>query len=399
MMRTTCKVLLSLVAVLSCASAQAVTIDTVPVGNAGNDADITSLGGVDYNYDIGKFEVTSGQYVEFLNAVAATDIYELWIPLMFDDPRGPMIERTGDSGSYEYEVEAARANRPVGVIDWGDAVRFANWLFNGQPTGAQDLSTTEDGSYLLDGANTDAALMAVARKPGATWVIPTEDEWVKAAFHKNDGVTGNYWRFPTQLNNPAPGRDLTESTNSGNNANYIGDGNAPIEDPYYTTEVGEFEQSDSPYGTFDQAGNLHEWNESADDFGTMRGLRGGGWGSGGSLDIQSRFDFVPLTDRLDFGFRLARLAQVVEFTPGDLNMDGFVDGLDLGILLGNWNTTTTPEMGELNGIAPVDGLDLGILLGAWNPSPLAVAGAVPEPSTLALLSLALGAVSLRRSRS
>jgi len=86
-------------------------------------------------------------------------------------------------------------------------------------------------------------------------------------------------------------------------------------------------------------------------------------------------------------------------TPSDLNMDGFVDGLDLGILLGNWNTTTTPEMGELNGIPPVDGLDLGILLGAWNPSPLAVAGAVPEPSTLALLSLALGAVSLRRSRS
>jgi len=86
--------------------------------------------------------------------------------------------------------------------------------------------------------------------------------------------------------------------------------------------------------------------------------------------------------------------------PGsDLNMDGFVDGLDLGILLGNWNTTTTPEMGELNGIPPVDGLDLGILLGDWNPSPLAVAGAVPEPSTLALLSLALGAVSLRRSRS
>ena len=387
MMRTTCKVLLSLVAVLSCASAQAVTIELVPVGNAGNADDITGLGGVDYNYDIGQLEVTSGQYVEFLNAVAATDTYELWTTIMFDDPRGPKVERTGDSGSYFYSVEAARANRPVAVIDWGDAVRFANWLFNGQPTGAQDLSTTEDGSYLLDGANTDAALMAVTRKPGATWVIPTEDEWVKAAFHKNDGVTGNYWRFPTQLNNPAPGRDLTEATNSGNNANYFKDGPIPIDDPYYTTEVGEFELSDSAYGTFDQAGNLHEWNESATDDGTLRGLRGGGWGSGGSLDIQSRFDFVPLIDRLDFGFRLAHLAQA-QFTPGDFDMDDDVDGAD-HIL---WQLD--PSVGLLNDWETNygDGVDNGPFL-------IAAAGAVPEPSTLALLSLALGAVSLRRSRS
>ena len=26
---------------------------------------------------------------------------------------------------------------------------------------------------------------------GTTDVIPTEDEWYKAAYHKNDGVTGN----------------------------------------------------------------------------------------------------------------------------------------------------------------------------------------------------------------
>ena len=379
MTRTTCKVLLSLVAVLSCASAQAVTIELVPVGNAGNADDITGLGGVDYNYDIGQLEVTSGQYVEFLNAVAATDTYELWTTIMFDDPRGPKIERTGDSGSYFYSVEAARANRPVAVIDWGDAVRFANWLFNGQPTGAQDLSTTEDGSYLLDGANTDAALMAVTRKPGATWVIPTEDEWVKAAFHKNDGVTGNYWRFPTQLNNPAPGRDLTEATNRGNNANYFKDGPIPIEDPYYTTEVGEFELSDSAYGTFDQAGNLHEWNESATDDGTLRGLRGGGWGSGGSLDIVSRFDFVPLIDRLDFGFRLA---QVVPSTPnthagmlaGAIGNDGFggFDGSITATAAGSYDDRTPVHAIDGSGLtAATEEHDQSIGANHWVGSPIA----------------------------
>ena len=382
MMRTACKVLLSLVAVFTCGSAQAVTIDTVPVGNAGNAEDITNFGAVGSEYDIGKFEVTSAQYVEFLNAVAATDTYGLWTGLMFSDDRGPKIEQTGSSGSYSYAVEAARANRPVGVIDWGDAARFANWMVNGQPMGAQDLSTTEDGSYFLNGANTNAALMAVTRNAGATWVIPTEDEWYKAAFHKNDGVTGNYWYLPTRTNWPYPGRDLTEATNTYNNANYYGDGIPyPIDSPYYTTVVGEFELSDSEYGTFDQAGNLIEWNESADGGGTQRGIRGGGWGSAASLDADARNDFLPLTDRLDFGFRLAK---VVPFTPGDFDMDGDVDGADFLL----WQRD--PGVGLL--------ADWETNFGDGGPL-IAEASAVPEPSTLALLALALGAVSLRRSRS
>jgi len=28
---------------------------------------------------------------------------------------------------------------------WGDAARFANWLTNGQPTGAEGIGTTETG--------------------------------------------------------------------------------------------------------------------------------------------------------------------------------------------------------------------------------------------------------------
>ena len=50
---------------------------------------------------------------------------------------------------------------------------------------------------------------------------------------------------------------------SGNNANYY---TAPVPTPSirgkYTTVVGEFQNSDSPYGTFDQGGNVWEWNEA-----------------------------------------------------------------------------------------------------------------------------------------
>ena len=59
-----------------------VTIDWVSVADPGNEADTvvmrtdgtTGYGNVDRVYQIGKFEVTNGQYVEFLNAVAATDV-------------------------------------------------------------------------------------------------------------------------------------------------------------------------------------------------------------------------------------------------------------------------------------------------------------------------------------
>ena len=49
----------------------------------------------------------------------------------------------------------------------------------------------------------------------------------------------------------------------GNNANYYTDGYTTRSSrPYYTTVVGEFQNSDSPYGTFDQGGNVWEWNEA-----------------------------------------------------------------------------------------------------------------------------------------
>ena len=59
---------------LAAGAAQAtINIDTVPVGNVANATDTTGYGSVPYMYDIGKYEVTAGQYTAFLNAVAKTD--------------------------------------------------------------------------------------------------------------------------------------------------------------------------------------------------------------------------------------------------------------------------------------------------------------------------------------
>jgi formylglycine-generating enzyme len=59
-------------------AAHALDIDWVTVGDAGNAPDKTGYGAVAYEFQIAKFEVTIGQYAEFLNAVAANDPRQLW---------------------------------------------------------------------------------------------------------------------------------------------------------------------------------------------------------------------------------------------------------------------------------------------------------------------------------
>lgn len=292
----------------------AINIETVTVGNAGNAADSRygGYGSVGYTYNIGKYEVTAGQYCGFLNAVAKTDTYGLYNPKMdinsglFDCQYGCNIKRSGNAGNYSYSVASDWANRPVNFVSWGDAARFTNWLHNGQLAGEQNASTTEDGAYALNGAMSETELLAVTRKSGAKWAIPTENEWYKAAYHKNDGVTGNYWDYPTS-SNTAPGRDIVDA--SGNNANYWSNG-LLISGPYYRTEVGEFQNSDSPYGTFDQGGNLWEWNETV--IGSDYGTRGGTFFSYGSYMLASERiagPRVPTFEHLDFGFRVIQVPE------------------------------------------------------------------------------------------
>jgi hypothetical protein len=97
---------------------------------------------------------------------------------------------------------------------------------------------------------------------------------------------------------------MTEMTSPGNNVNYF-NGTFPNVGLYYRTVVGEFELSDSPYGTFDQGGNVTEWNETAD--GSSRILRGGPFGATwGYLHASFRLGGGPYDENEDgqVGFRV-----------------------------------------------------------------------------------------------
>jgi formylglycine-generating enzyme required for sulfatase activity len=194
------------------------------VGDPGNAADTTvawdgtsGYGSVSYAYQMGKYDMTVGQYCQFLNAVAKTDTYGLYNSNMATDYPTIKITQSGSSGSYSYAVTGGysqAANCPIFAVTWGDAARFCNWLQNGQPTRSEGNGTTETGSYTLNGWTDDTDLMTVTRNAGATYVIPTENEWYKAAYYKGGGTNAGYWEFPTR-SDTSPSNVLTATgTNS-----------------------------------------------------------------------------------------------------------------------------------------------------------------------------------------
>jgi len=179
------------------------------------------------------------------------------------------------SGRYSYSVASDWANRPVSLVSYWDSCRFANWLGNGQGN-----CDTETGAYTLDGyTGTDGR--TIQRNAGATWAVTSVDEWYKAAYYKGGGTSAGYWMYPTS-SDTAPGSDMADA--SGNNANWnTGSGAYPIDSGKYTTVVGEFQNSASAYGTFDQGGNVWEWNEAIRYISgnyAARGLRGGSFNYG-----------------------------------------------------------------------------------------------------------------------
>ena len=135
----------------------------------------------------------------------------------------------------------------------------------------------------------------IVRSDSARVVIPTKSEWYKAAYY--NPATHTYYQYPTS-SNTAP--TASHPTSAPNSANYNDIGG--------TTIVGSYSGSAGPYGTFDQGGNVAEWNEQYSVGDGLRGYSGGAYDDN-ATNLQKGLPSIgyPYNANPDLGFRVAML--------------------------------------------------------------------------------------------
>jgi formylglycine-generating enzyme required for sulfatase activity len=271
-------ILICLMAVTNFASAdtiRGINMDFVTIGHADNSGDIRTeanpygCGAVGYNYRIGKSEVTNAQWDAFTATVGAP---------------------SGTDGGYGLSSYWTGAQKPTNNISWYETAQFCNYLTSGDKSkGAYQFSGNNAYPGAFQGINRAAAISAY----GIAYVLPTEDEWYKAAYFKPDGSGYSFY---------ANGTSTAPVAGVQSNYNYaVG---AP-----WNVETGTQEQN----GTFDMMGNVWEWNETLVRS-SFRGIRGGSYyyGDGYQLASSTRFYYSPLypyNEDINFGFRVASIPE------------------------------------------------------------------------------------------
>ena len=231
---------------------------------------VTGRGSVGYEYSIGRFEVTTAQWVEFYNAAYARadeisfPAQTLWTPTIWGAVRDTSY--TGPGTRYRVNPNVANAAMlPVGGISWRTAAVYCNWLHNNKSSdtgaflnGAYDVSTFSGGFPTF----TDQA----SRSAGATYWIPSWDEWMKAAHYdpnrlNSDGSVGGWWTYP-HMSDLAPTYGPPAGFPGGSAANQANSGFATPTRVEYTIPLGAYENVQSPWGLLDVAGATSEWSET-----------------------------------------------------------------------------------------------------------------------------------------
>lgn len=271
-------------------------LEFVTIGSPGNPGDTRTdfpdkanpygCGAVNYMYQIGKYEITNGQWDTFVSLAGA--------------PIGNPSEAYDESAYWPGD------NVSANEVSWYESLQFCNYLTSGDKS---------QGAYLFSGDNSNPGdylgidRAAAIATYGTIYVIPTEDEWYKTAYYTGSG----YSTF-------ANGLDTIPAADNG--WNYTGG-------PYYEMwDVGSGTEEQN--GTFDIMGNVYEWNE--EEICSYRGVRGGCYYDS-HVDLRSsdRSECNPITapyvEYHAFGFRIVSLTEepfyelTVITTPEEKNIN------------------------------------------------------------------------------
>ncbi len=224
------------------------------------------FGAVPYAYDMGKYHVTVEQYTASGLSRGSGTIYT-----------------TGD-------------NEPVNYVSWVNAARFTNWLTSGD----KDVGVYNTNTWEAMDRSTALTTFGVA------YFLPTEDEWYKAAYYDPDSES--YYLHGTGSNTAPTAEAPAGGANSANYNNALA--NWPASgDVSRPTDVGAYTGTTSPYGAYDMAGNVWDWNETwvtAD----RRGIRGGAFILDASrLRASDRSRYSPTLQSRTLGFRVASIPE------------------------------------------------------------------------------------------
>ena len=275
------------------------SIDFVNIGYAGNaakvvdygpepdfpdnyDAPSAGYGAVNYDYGIGKYEITIDQFTK-ADAASGGQI-------------GNGNEDLWDSGVAmppPYGNANFGVNAPASLIQLHEAAKFANWLTSGN---------AGIGVYSFTG-NTLTGINRLYRNANdMAYVLPTDDEWYKAAYYKpvDDGSYSLY----------SSGLDTPPVAGAGG-WNYKPDLPHAFQ-PAWETGSGAEEQN----GTYDMMGNVWEWMETSttNDKFIVRG--GSSYVDDLYLDSETyRPSLASSFEQANIGFRVVAIPE-----PGSLAM-------------------------------------------------------------------------------
>jgi len=258
-------------------------------------------------YEIGKYEVTNGEYADVLNWALAQgylgsysggDVAAHGQTLLGVSSPYCQISYSGGEFWVEERDGYSMEDHPVVEVSWYGAVVYCNWL--SEADGLQPCHDTS--TWTCD-----------FTKNG--YHLPTEAQWERAAAWESAGG-GRHWRYGTSSDSISC--SSANYCNGSDCCNPLGLSSYP-----YTSPLGYYTGSASPIGCYDMSGNVWEWcNDWYDSSyyssspgsdptgpasGSYRMLRGGSWSVNDYfLRSANRSGYNPWDTYYYFGFRVTR---------------------------------------------------------------------------------------------
>ena len=264
--------------------ANAFSLSFQAIGNAGNAAYTSGFGSVNYTYSIGTYAISVNQ----LNAATANGVAGL-----------------GD-GYWS-------GDQPAANVSWFQAAAFVNWLNTSTGHQAAYNLTYSGGAYtmaLWQSGQSGYDPSNPFRNSLALYVLPSRNEWFKAAYYdpNANGGAGGYNFYATGNSTPLA---VASGTNA-NTAVFTGNGVTPSQ-PAPVYQAGGL----SAYGTMGQGGNVWQWNETAlsgsnTDPNGIRYYDGNAWWVPGPSYANVNGAGGPNSANNSIGFGVAELSAVPE---------------------------------------------------------------------------------------